>query len=271
MTRFNKTFNFSLMSAVFVFAGMFSPCPAQEAAPISDNSFLIEEAYNQDPGVVQHISAFADDNDSKSWEFGFTQEWPLASHQHQISFSLMAMSINQPPRSTGLGDLMINYRYQLYESERTAFSPRFSVSLPSGNQGKGLGSGSVWYQINLPVSLKMSPKIAAHLNLGTSVNFNAADGLGNTESTTDYNYGGSIIYLMSPNFNLMLEAVGEAVEQVGLGETREKSAFINPGFRYAFNFKSGLQIVPGLGFPIGVGPSDGAQAIFLYFSLEHPF
>ena len=27
--------------------------------PIADNSFLIEEAYNQDPGVVQHISTFS--------------------------------------------------------------------------------------------------------------------------------------------------------------------------------------------------------------------
>src|SRR5438270_5427206 len=28
----------------------------QVSAPIQDNSFLIEEAYNQTPGVVQHIS-----------------------------------------------------------------------------------------------------------------------------------------------------------------------------------------------------------------------
>jgi len=29
---------------------------AQESEPIEDNSFLIEEAYNQEAGVVQHIS-----------------------------------------------------------------------------------------------------------------------------------------------------------------------------------------------------------------------
>ena len=28
------------------------------AAPIQDNSFLVEEAYNQEDGVVQHISFF---------------------------------------------------------------------------------------------------------------------------------------------------------------------------------------------------------------------
>ena len=38
------------------------PLAAQEASstqPIADNSFLIEEAYNQEAGVVQHISTFS--------------------------------------------------------------------------------------------------------------------------------------------------------------------------------------------------------------------
>jgi len=33
--------------------------PAAAPAAIEDNSFLIEEAYNQEAGVVQHISTFA--------------------------------------------------------------------------------------------------------------------------------------------------------------------------------------------------------------------
>ena len=42
---------------------LLAPCVgAQEAAPapppIQDNSFLIEEAYNQERGVVQHIGTF---------------------------------------------------------------------------------------------------------------------------------------------------------------------------------------------------------------------
>ena len=38
-----------------VCAALFLPFHAV-AGPIQDNSFLLEEAYNQDPGVVQHIS-----------------------------------------------------------------------------------------------------------------------------------------------------------------------------------------------------------------------
>jgi hypothetical protein len=41
--------------------------------------------------------------------------------------------------------------------------------------------------------------------------------------------------------------------------------------RFAIDFPSGLQIVPGLSFPIGMGPSQGDYGLFLYLSFEHPF
>jgi len=46
---------------------------------------------------------------------------------------------------------------------------------------------------------------------------------------------------------------------------------LSPGIRWAHNFKNGLQIVPGIGVPLGVGPSAGEKAVFLYLSFEHPF
>jgi hypothetical protein len=49
------------------------------------------------------------------------------------------------------------------------------------------------------------------------------------------------------------------------------SLFLSPGIRWSHNFKNGLQIVPGLGVPLGVGPSAGERAVFLYLSFEHPF
>ena len=55
---------------------------------IQDNSFLLEEAYNQEAGVVQHISSFTRFWDSKSWAYTFTQEWPIPSlPRHQLSFT----------------------------------------------------------------------------------------------------------------------------------------------------------------------------------------
>jgi len=39
----------------------------QEVVHIADNSFLIEEAYNQEAGVVQHISNLVRDEAGDGW------------------------------------------------------------------------------------------------------------------------------------------------------------------------------------------------------------
>ena len=46
-----------------------SPAFAEEAKKIQDNSFLIEEAYNQEDGVVQHIQVFQYLKKSKDWQY----------------------------------------------------------------------------------------------------------------------------------------------------------------------------------------------------------
>jgi hypothetical protein len=81
-----------------------------------------------------------------------------------------------------------------------------------------------------------------------------------------------MIFLVSKTFNLMLEVAGNTTQIKGkFAETQNSgSLVINPGFRYAINFKSGLQIVPGLAVPIGLGPSKGDTGLFAYLSFEHP-
>src|ERR1043165_8843946 len=77
--------------------------------PISDNSFLIEEAYNQEPGVVQHINTFMRTRGG-DWVYTFTQEWPVMSMKHQFSFTAAELNLDH---KKGVGDTAINYRYQL--------------------------------------------------------------------------------------------------------------------------------------------------------------
>ena len=71
----------------------------------------------------------------------------------------------------------------------------------------------------------------------------------------------------------MLELLWFSTEQVaGPDETvREESLFLNPGIRWAFNFPSGLQIVPGVAYTVGLADSEGEDGLFLYLSFEHPF
>src|SRR5919198_4945506 len=60
------------------------------AKGIQDNSFLVEEAYNQEPGVVQHIVNVPINltNGAREITPSFTQEWPIFSQLHQLSYTL---------------------------------------------------------------------------------------------------------------------------------------------------------------------------------------
>src|SRR4249919_712543 len=78
------------------------------AQGISDNSFLAEEAYNQEAGVVQHISNFRRDR-AGDWLFTFTQEWPAATQRDQRSYTLPLQS---GVGGRALGDVVVNYRRQ---------------------------------------------------------------------------------------------------------------------------------------------------------------
>jgi hypothetical protein len=248
-----------------------------EAIPIRDNSFLVEEAYNQEPGVVQHIGTYTRLHDSNVWIYTFTQEWPAPGIKHQLSYTV---PLGRPPglpadTSSGIGDVLFNYRYQWLGggAERVALSPRVSVILPTGEEGAARGSGSTGLQVNLPLSIEVSRRLVSHSNAGVTYTPSAENELEEEADITQYFLGQSFIWLVHPSFNLMLEAFWSDNEEViGPDRTsRSSSFFINPGFRAAFTFDSGLQIVPGLAIPIGLGSSDGESGLFFYVSFEHPF
>ncbi|MBT0894089.1 transporter [Geobacter hydrogenophilus] len=243
----------------------------EEAKKIQDNSFLLEEAYNQEDGVVQHIQAFQYMK-GDTWAYTFTQEWPVPKQAHQLSYTIPVLKNASPGRESGLGDVLLNYRYQAVMKEGIALAPRFSFVLPTGDYKRGLGNGTVGYQVNMPLSVELSDKVVTHWNMGLTFTPNAKEAGGAKADTVSLNYGASVIYLLTENFNLMLEAVGGSSERVEAdgSTTHEDSFLINPGFRYAFNFKSGLQIVPGISFPIGIGPSRGDYGVLTYLSFEHP-
>jgi hypothetical protein len=264
---------FKLHVAAFVAANVFAfsafaaddPRPA---AALQDNSFLIEEAYNQEPGVVQHILNVR--RQGRDWDLVFTQEWPLWSQTHQFSYSLPFTRLRSAgQRASGFGDVMLNYRYQaLMETAATpAFSPRLSLIVPSGNELRGLGDGSTGIQINLPFSKIVSDRVSLHANAGYTHLFDVQN-----LKTDGYFLGGSVIYAATRELNFMFETIGDWSEVVDGGLiTREKSLTISPGVRYAFNLDAG-QLVLGLGAPVvftsGQRTSYGA---ILYLSFEHRF
>jgi len=212
---------------------------ADDEPAIEDNSFLIEEAYNQDPRVVQHIFTYVRARDG-SWAGTFTQEWPMGGQKHQISYSL-------PVDRHGIGDSELNYRYQLTgnDSSHFACAPRLSLVIPANGDKRGV-------DVMLPVSVIVTPRFYTHYNLGAT-----------HTSDTRVTAGFSAIYVMKPKIHAMLETLAQREHSVN-------TLTISPGVRWAYDFTNKLQIVPGVAMPVTIRPTH-ERSLFLYLSFEHPY
>jgi hypothetical protein len=123
---------------------------AEDVKKIQDNSFLIEEAYNQEPGVVQHIQTFQY-MDDHTWGYSFTQEWPAPGETHQLSYTIPVSRFDDTAE-VDINDVLLNYRYQLINRDGKAMAPRLSLVLPTGDDKKGFGKGALGFQTNIPLS-----------------------------------------------------------------------------------------------------------------------
>ncbi|MGH7586330.1 MAG: transporter [Gemmatimonadales bacterium] len=248
------------------------PALAQEGS-IKDNSFLLEEAYNQEGGVVQHIGVLQHLEAGAGWAFTFTQEWPLWGQRNQLSYTIPVLD---GERTTGLGDVGIHYRYQVAGGgdEWLALAPRLSMFFPTGKDREGNGAGSVGLQAGLPASVTLGSHFVTHLNTSVTLTPSSRNPAGNAATAFDFIGGGSLVWLAAPTMNFLVEAVYARTDEVlGEGRTRgHDEVLLNPGVRFAFNLPGGRQVVPGLSYTFGVGPSAGSNsAVLVYLSFEHPF
>jgi len=215
---------------------------------ITDNSFLVEEAFNQEAGVVQNIFTWTRARQGK-WNGSFTQEWPAPGMTHQFSYSIPFASTGE---AAGVGDALLNYRYQLRKETAggPAISPRLSVILPTGRESDELGGGTAGLDVNLPAS-KQFGDFYVHANIGYTW-------LPDVQRTG--HIAGSGIWRVAPMFNLMLEGVVNVDESVTL----------SPGFRRGWNFGD-RQVVIGLALPVTRAEGRSTAALLTYFSYELPF
>lgn len=232
---------------------------------IADNSFLIEEAYNQEPGVVQHIQTLALTGPSRDdLAYSFTQEWPLGGQRHQLSATI---PIERPAgEKAALGDVLLNLRVQFGggEGEDLALAPRLSLILPTGSTGGGLGGGQAGVQTNVPLSWTAWRSAAVHANAGVTM----------LPSQVNYHLGGSVVAPITWPVQFLVESVWTLEEAATPTGDQELVAActLNPGLRAAWNLGS-AQIVPGFATPLTwTEETSGADlGLFFYLSVEHPF
>lgn len=254
---------------------LFASGTSYSAEVVKDNSFLIEEAYNQEPGVVQFIQAYQYLEPSHEWGYSFTNEIPIIDETHQFSYVVPVLKkpdLNNGDDQTQVGDILLNYRYQLLNTSLIAMAPRVSLIVPSGDYKKGFGNGVVGVQFNQAVSITINEKWTNHWNAGFTYTPDAKNALGETASLFGFNFGTSVIYNMTPKTNILCEFVFNNSESVVAQDTKESGSvyYVVPGIRSAFAFGPETEVVPGIGALLGVGPSaeNHERGVFVYLSIE---
>lgn len=251
-----------LTLAVFAFvAGVRPPdAAAQSKFGIADNSFLVEEAFNQETGIFQNIFVMTRSR-TGLWSGSFTQEWPVPGQRHQLSFTAPLSVLSG---DATFGDALINYRLQVSNGAGAApaFAPRLSLVLPTSADRRAFGVSGAGWQVNLPLS-KESGALMFHANVGAT---RLREGGSGTPWTTTPFAAGSVIVAVRPMFNLMLEAFTESRPGDG---GRDVSTTFAPGFRTGINVGTHQWIV-GLAVPVTRGALRD-HGVLGYLSWELPF
>ncbi len=242
---------------------------------IRDNLFLLEEAYNQEPGVIQHISVFQAAPKTRGWSYSFTDEWPVPTDLHQLSFTVNVLGLPHGG-PVSLGDLLVNWRVQAVGLGGTgvvAMAPRLSLVLPTGSVERNTGRGAIGVQVGLPVSIEMGRFFVAHLNAGVTVTPSAHGPGGRTETALDATGGLALVWQPVSWLNPLVEVMYANQEELqASGSRRRASLVVNPGLRVAIDvLGTGLQVVPGVSAPMRVWPRGEAEVgVVGYLSFEHP-
>lgn len=242
---------------------------------IRDNLFLLEEAYNQEPGVIQYISVFQAVPRTGEWSYTFTDEWPVPTDLHQLSVTLNVFGLPESGPAA-FGDLFLNYRLQalgLGGAGDVAMAPRLSLVLPTGSASKGTGRGAIGVQFALPVSIEMGRFFVTHLNAGMTVTPSAHAPGGRTETALDATAGIAGVWQPVSWLNPLVEVQYLNEEELtSSGNRRKTTMVVSPALRLAIDVPgTGLQIVLGIAAPMKTWPgSDRELGVIGYLSFEHP-
>jgi len=222
---------------------------------VEDNSILVEEAYNQEPGEVAHFLSFLYIHSSpRQIYLAFSEDWPVIVRAHQLGFTLPFSSISG--EGNAIGDFTLSYRYQLFdEKDWAAVSPRLSVIFPTGNAEKGSGFETYGAQINFPVSKRWTNHFITHLNAGMTLLPDAKQ-LGPSGTIVEGNLiagnvGVGLGWLANKRFSFLLEYMANFSNK--FGNIQKPQSFsdmiLNPTLRIGFEVGD-VQIVPGLAAPL---------------------
>ncbi|HEX6087746.1 MAG TPA: transporter [Thermoanaerobaculia bacterium] len=222
-------------SIVLLVLALAAPLRGGEPSPIEDRNFMLETGWNRDDAALQVNSFFFRDTAAHE----LVQEWAVSSPRHQLSYTIPFYADDR----TGLGDVMLNYRYQLRggAESRVGIAPRLSLILPT--RDAHFGERSSGLQVSVPVSASLTGRLTVHTNLGATWFSDRGE--------TELNLAQSVSF----------DVIRHVAVSVDASYTRPGSLYVRPGVQFAIDGRRGLQIAPGIAFPNGGG-------VLVYVALE---
>jgi hypothetical protein len=249
---------------------------------IEDNSFLVDEAFNQEKGVMQFIASFYwSDLSSSCVAYGFTHEIPVFTDHHQVSYTLQ-YNFSQPfgkTRYSGPGDITIGYSYLVAgKDDLLMMLPQINFVIPTGDPSKGLGNGGFGCKLGLALTKRFSSAIVTHYNISCTMIYNADEYMKTSQGESRKaektikvkTFASSVVWYPASRFNIMFETVLNYLNDIHANGPNLRSWQVtgNPGLRFAADLPKAL-LVAGASFPFTFDDDLKDQdGIFIYLSLE---
>lgn len=244
------------------------------SAVIEDNSFYLEEGFNQDAGMVQFIQSYEMSTRVSQGLYDLTIEMPITDKVHQWSYGFEALNKGNEGRQD-IGDSVLSYRYQSLNRDGYLMAERFGLILPTGSVEHETSNGVLGLDFKYAATIPVATLWMNHWNVGSRILPNSKRFKQKVRvSEQEYSLATSGVYLYSDHLNLILEAIFTNFN--GFGDEGEKitenAITLNPGIRVDFDIDwNATQVVPGISFPARFVGGLIEQGILFYLSFEPNF
>lgn len=250
-------------------------CVPFAKAYIADNSFLVEEAYNQESGVYQFVQQYQTTAANRIYDYSFTGELPITHLKHQFSFEV-PYSRSGIGGKTGLGDVILSYRWQPYNHNGKMEAHRFGLILPTGGVEEEHGNGVTGVDYVFASTSPLGENFQFHWNLGGSYIPEAKlAGKQERENLMALSFASGLVYHWHERLDLLVEFLTIASDSFNYLRKSEDFTYdfiLNQGVRSAtlLDWKN-AEIVGGLSFPVRYAEDHLSSAVLVYLSVEPNF
>lgn len=197
--------------------------------------FNSEYGVEKESGVTEKAFEFA-----TILSYGFTDTLDFVIN---IPYQHTKIEDTVSKKESGISDMSIEVKWRFFEKDGLSFAIKPGVSIPTGDEDKGLGTGKIAYSVYLITTKEIKP-INLHLNLGYIRNENKFDERKN---------------ILHASFAGELEVTEKlkVVANIGAETNPDKSSSVSPTFALAgFIYSITESVNIDLGYKYGLNKPE---------------